>query len=60
MPELLTSRQAPKSAPAKLADLVLIVRPPGRPQDIRTFTEAERADAERYATETGGTVEALN
>jgi hypothetical protein len=54
-----TSRQKSDRGPAALADLTLIVRPSGRPGEIRTFTDAERADAELYATETGVAVELL-
>ena len=40
-------RRRPRSA-AKLADLTMIVRVPGRPADVRTFTERiETARAER-------------
>lgn len=55
----LVSRQPPKRAGAKLADLTLIVRPPGRPDAIRTFTDAEREQAETYAAAAGATVEPL-
>jgi hypothetical protein len=55
----LANRQKSSRSPAALKDLTLIVRPPGRPADIQTFTEAERADAELYATETGAPVEPL-
>lgn len=53
------SRQKSDRGPALLADLTLIVRPPGQPGDIRTFTNAERADAELYAAECGAVVEEL-
>ena len=39
--------------------LALIVRPPGRPTDIRVFAEGEIDDARRYAAENGATVERL-
>ncbi|GAA0992675.1 hypothetical protein FK530_22565 [Tsukamurella conjunctivitidis] len=51
-------RRRPRGA-AKLADLTLIVRVPGRPADVRVFTDAEGPDAERYAAEHGATVEPL-
>lgn len=53
-----TERRRPRGA-AKLADLTMIVRVPGRPADVRTFTEAEADEAQRYAAEHGTTVEAL-
>ncbi|KAB7761168.1 hypothetical protein [Mycolicibacterium mucogenicum] len=40
-----------------LAELTLIVRPHW--SKVRTFTDEERADAEAYAVEHGGTVELL-
>ena len=52
------SRQKPRGN-ARLEDLTLIVKPPGRPGDIRTFTDAQAADAERYAADNGATVERL-
>ena len=51
-------RRRPRSA-AKLADLTTIVRVPGRPGDVRTFTDAEADEALRYAAENGSTVEPL-
>lgn len=51
-------RRRPKSS-AKLADLTLIVRVPGRPADVRTFTDAEAVEAQRYAEQHGTTVETL-
>ena len=49
-------RQQPPSKD-KLADLTLIVRPHWKL--VKTFTDAQRADAEAYAIEHGGTVEPL-
>lgn len=46
-----------KPSKNKLADLTLIVRPPGKP--IKTFTDGELAAAQAYAAEHGGTVEPL-
>lgn len=51
-------RRRPRSA-AKLADLTMIVRVPGHPADVRTFTDAEADEAQRYAEAHGATVEAL-
>lgn len=34
----------------------MLVRAPGRPAAIRVFTDAEAEEANRYATEIGGTV----
>lgn len=53
-----SERRRPRSA-AKLVDLTLIVRVPGRPADVRTFTDAEAAEAQRYADQHGATVERL-
>ncbi|WP_135452604.1 hypothetical protein [Mycobacterium sp. DL99] len=58
MSEPLSVRQKPRSN-ADLADLTLIVRPPGNPFEIRTFTDDQRAEAELYAAEHGGQVESL-
>lgn len=55
----LASHQKPGRRPVALADLTLIVRPPQRPAEIRAYTDAERADAELYAAETGAAVEPL-
>lgn len=57
--EPLVQRQKPRSGPVELADLTLIVRPPGQPWDIRTFTDAQRADADAYAAQHGAVVETL-
>lgn len=59
MSEPRSSRQSPKRNQAKLRDLTLIVRPLGRPDEIRSFTDAERAEAEQYAADVGATVETL-
>lgn len=52
-------RQQPRSSGGELADFTLIVRPPGRPGEIRVFTDNQRVEAETYAAETGGVVETL-
>lgn len=54
--EPLVQRQKPRGT-AELADLTLIVRPHW--STIRTFTDAERAEAEAYAAEHGAQVETL-
>lgn len=46
-----------KPSKHKLADLTLIVRPHW--SKVRTFTDAELADAQAYAAEHGSTVEQL-
>lgn len=51
-------RRRPRAS-AKLADLTMIVRVPGRPADVRTFTDAEADEAQRYAESNGATVEPL-
>lgn len=54
-----SDRGAPKRSRADLADLTLIVRPQGRPAQIRAFTDAEQAEAHAYASETGASVDVL-
>ena len=54
-----TNRVAPKRGRVELADLTLIVRPPGRPAGIRTYTADESNDAQAYADQTGGQVDQL-
>lgn len=39
-----------------VADITMLVRVPGRPQEIRAFTDAEESEARQYAANTGGTV----
>ncbi|MDV6310027.1 hypothetical protein [Gordonia amicalis] len=56
----ISDRRAPKRGRVALADLTLIVRPPGRPAQIRAFTDAERAEAATYASETGASVDLLD
>lgn len=55
-----SNRIAPKRARAALSDLSLIVRPPGQPSGVQAYTTDEADEAQRYATETGATVERLN
>ena len=53
----LSVRQTPrKRAPAEIKDFTMMVRVPGDPAAVRVFTNAERADADTYAADTGGTV----
>ncbi|ADK68891.1 MULTISPECIES: hypothetical protein [Gordonia] len=56
----ISDRRAPTRARAELADLTLIVRPPGRPAQIRAFTDAEQTEARAYATEAGTVVTTLD
>lgn len=55
----ISDRRAPKRSRADLADLTLIVCPPGRPAHIRAFTSAEQAEAQAYANEVGASVDVL-
>lgn len=55
--EPLVQRQKPRGGDVELADLTLIVRPHW--SKIRTFTDAQRAEAEAYAAEHGAQVESL-
>lgn len=52
-------RQQPRSSGGELADFTLIVRPPGRPAEIRVFTDGQRVEAEQYAVDNGAVVESL-
>ncbi|ORA14449.1 hypothetical protein BST14_13760 [Mycobacterium arosiense ATCC BAA-1401 = DSM 45069] len=54
-----SSRQAPKLPPARIQDLTMLVRVPGRPEAIRAFTDAEHALAEHYASQEGGVITTL-
>ena len=50
-------RQNPrKRVAAEIKDFTMLVRVPGKPAAVRVFTDAERADADTYAADTGGTV----
>lgn len=53
-------RRALKRTRVNLSDLSLIVRPPGRPQQIRAFTDAEQNEARAYASETGADIDPLD
>ncbi|MGV0595722.1 hypothetical protein [Mycolicibacterium porcinum] len=55
-PSMPAVRQKPRGN-AELADLTLIVRPHW--STVRTFTDADRDEAKRYAAEHGGIVERL-
>jgi hypothetical protein len=37
-----------------MKDLTLLVRVPGRPEDVRAFTDPERDEAATHAAQTGG------
>jgi hypothetical protein len=52
--EEMVSRDTPKRAAARVADLELLVRVPSRPETIRAFTRAETALAEQYAARFDG------
>lgn len=54
-----SSRVAPNRIRVPLAELTLIVRPPGRPTAIRAFTAAEFVDAQAYAADSDAPVEQL-
>lgn len=56
----ISDRRAPKRARVELADLTLIVRPPGRPAQVRAFTADEHAEAQTYASETDASVQVLD
>jgi hypothetical protein len=58
--DLGSSRQSPKRQPARVEDLELLVRVPGRPDAIRAFTRGEQAEADAYAAALGGSVEPLH
>jgi len=51
-------RQAPRkrSSEVQVADITMLVRVPGRPAEVRAFTDAEEAEARSYAEQVGGTV----
>ncbi|MCX2966489.1 hypothetical protein [Gordonia aquimaris] len=54
-----TNRVAPTRGRAALADLTLIVRPPGQAAGVRVYTRDQAHEAEAYAAETGAAVEQL-
>lgn len=54
-----TNRVAPKRGRGELPDLTLIVRPPGRPAGIRTYTADELDEAQTHADQAGGQVDQL-
>lgn len=58
--EPFTVRQQPRSSSPTLADLKLLVRTPGNPSGYKSFTEAQRAEAEAYAEQHGVTVTELS
>lgn len=60
MSEPFTVRQQPRTSSPTLAALKLLVRTPGNPSGYKSFTEAQRADAEAYAEKLGVTVTELS
>lgn len=54
-----TNRVAPKRGRVTMGELTLIVRPPGRPADVRVYTDDEATEAQTYATEVGAQVDRL-
>ena len=55
----IASNDRPKRGKAAVGDLTLIVRVPGHPAAVQTFTDNERTAAQRYAHEVGSSVEPL-
>ncbi|MGJ0121680.1 hypothetical protein ACQ7HM_20965 [Williamsia sp. MIQD14] len=55
----ITNSQRPKRARAAIAELTLIVRPPGNPSAVQAFTAAEASEAQRYADAMDAAVEPL-
>ena len=53
------SRRSTKRRRRHLHELVLIVRPPGRPADIRVFAEDEMEEAATYAAQFDTSIERL-
>ena len=45
-----------RSDNAQVSDFTLMVKVPGRPEAIRVFTASEVAEANQYASATGGTI----
>ena len=56
MADEMTQRIKPRRTDVELRDLNILVRKDGDPFAVQTFTDAEHADAERYATEIGGEI----
>ena len=54
-----TNRVAPKRGRVAIGELTLIVRPAGRPADVRVYTDNGGTEAQAYADEVGGQVERL-
>jgi len=55
-----STRNAPKRPPAAIEDRELLVKVTGRPDAVRAYTAAERAEAEAYAAAVGGVIESLS
>lgn len=53
------TRDIPKRRGVKVADLVWLVRVPGRPKAIRVYTADEEAEADQYAALVAGAKEPL-
>ncbi len=51
-----TSSNRPKRARATIAELTMIVRPPGEPSAVQAFTAAELREAQEYAAKMGAQV----
>ncbi|MCV7354519.1 hypothetical protein [Mycolicibacterium fluoranthenivorans] len=52
-------RQRPRGQSPSLDEVALLVRTPGRWDGYRSFTDAQRPDAEAYAKQMGVAVEQL-
>jgi hypothetical protein len=58
--ELTFQNRPPTRRAVALKDLAMLVRVPGRPEQIRAFTAEEAADAQAYADAHGGSIEPLS
>lgn len=45
-----------RTAPVEVSDFTMLVKVPGRPAEIRVFTDDEADEARAYAEATGGTI----
>lgn len=55
-----SERRSPaRREPTKVADYTMLVRVPGKPWEIRTFTDAQAEEAAEYAAEHGTEIEPL-
>lgn len=57
----LPARQSPRkrSGDLQVSDFTMMVRVPGRPAAVAVYTDAEHAEAARYAAEVGGEIVSL-